>query len=245
MLDVKIDKTKFERKWKALMPMVNKQLKVGLQTYMSEYSREYAKQKLSSNWAVPHQGMGTRTGILKKEFAKSIKVKGSTIRDLVGEARMGSGASSAYAAIQEKGGTITAKGKMLTVPLPAALTPAGVVKKAADKRNLELILLRSKHGGMTAFLGKRPKFISKNLGKSLDRLAQYKSRLHRWVGQSEKQWAAAGSGEEKLYWILVRSVRLKPRLQFYKFAREYHKAHMPKIIARTKAAIAAQFNNMQ
>lgn len=232
MLDVKIDKTKFERKWKALMPMVNKQLKVGLQTYMSEYSREYAKQKLSSNWAVPHQGMGTRTGILKKEFAKSIKVKGSTIRDLVGEARMGSGASSAYAAIQEKGGTITAKGKMLTVPLPAALTPAGVVKKAADKRNLDLILLRAKGSSrMVAFLGKRPK--------------KYKKELHRYAGQSEKQYMKAGSGEEKLYWILVRSVRLKPRLQFYKFAREYHKAHMPKIIARTKAAIAAQFNNMQ
>lgn len=232
MLDVKIDKTKFERKWKALMPMVNKQLKVGLQTYMSEYSREYAKQKLSSNWAVPHQGMGTRTGILKKEFAKSIKVKGSTIRDLVGEARMGSGASSAYAAIQEKGGTITAKGKMLTVPLPAALTPAGVVKKAADKRNLDLILLRAKGSSrMVAFLGKRPK--------------KYKKELHRYAGQAEKQYMKAGSGEEKLYWILVRSVTLKPRLQFYKFAREYWKAHMPKIIARTKAAIAAQFNNMQ
>lgn len=38
-----------------------------------------------------------------------------------------------YAHIQESGGTIRARGKLLTVPLPAALTPAGVLRKTAAK----------------------------------------------------------------------------------------------------------------
>lgn len=36
-----------------------------------------------------------------------------------------------YASIQESGGTIRAKNKLLTVPLPAALTNAGVLRKTA------------------------------------------------------------------------------------------------------------------
>jgi hypothetical protein len=72
-----------------------------------------------------------------------------TIGGIVGVAK---GPADAYAETQEKGGTIKPKkGKYLAVPLPAALTGAGVIKgdyNVSDLRTLKLICFRSKAGNL-------------------------------------------------------------------------------------------------
>lgn len=91
--------------------------------------------------------LSKRSGDLVDSIIKSVQVTGNTFGEIVGHI----GAGGIYASIQEYGGTITAKGKLLTVPLPAALNPNGtpIKKSARDWDNT--FVARSKKGNLLIF----------------------------------------------------------------------------------------------
>lgn len=104
---------------------------------------------------------------------KILKVRNAFLRSSIGwrveqtnrglSAVIGSGIHNAkgrvpYANILERGGTITAKGKYLAIPLRAALTRAGASKMPSPRDFKSTFVQRSKKGNLIIFqaLGKTP-----------------------------------------------------------------------------------------
>jgi len=74
----------------------------------------------------------TRTGRLRASIGSMVTKRGIEIMALIGSGVRNAKGRVKYANIQETGGIIRAKsGKFLAIPLPAALTPAGVPKKTS------------------------------------------------------------------------------------------------------------------
>lgn len=122
-----------------------------------------------------------RTGALRRSMGFSVDGDGfeSSLRVFAG---------TPYANIQEEGGTIRPKNKrFLTVPLPDALTPAGVLKGGA-----RLV----QRGKRYETADGRPTFIFRS------------KRGNLLVG------ARAKNGQTRLLYALKTSVTLKPRLGF-------------------------------
>ncbi len=70
--------------------------------------------------------------VLKRRTGRLASGMGYTVKDEYGNIVGRVGNKVVYAAIHETGGTIRPKtAKFLTIPMPAALTPAGVVRKPA------------------------------------------------------------------------------------------------------------------
>lgn len=87
------------------------------------------EQQLKKNVTGRH--LKVRTGHLRNSIGSKIETKQGEIVGIVGSG-VRTGKRVKYANIHETGGTIKPKtAKFLTVPLPAALTPAGVLKKPA------------------------------------------------------------------------------------------------------------------
>ncbi len=89
--------------------------------------REYLSQVASvlvarnSGSATTPTSLAKRSGASVASIMKSVKVKGTTWNNLEGSI-----GGKETLVIHEYGGTIRAKGKMLTIPLPAALGPRGI-----------------------------------------------------------------------------------------------------------------------
>lgn len=100
-----------------------------------------------------------------------------------------------YAQLQEDGGTIRPRrGRFLTIPLPAALTSAGVVRKAAKPRKVGG---QWETSGLVPGAADRSTFIlSKSKGPVI--------------------YARGANGRAIPLWSLKRSVTIPPRLQFFK-----------------------------
>lgn len=133
----------------------------------------------------------TRSGALRRSFGFTVEGGGEESRVV-----MFSGGTG-YSRIQELGGTITPKRRrFLTVPLPRALTPAGVLKGGAR-------LVKRGDGYYTAD-GQRTVLFTSKRGNSI--IA-----------------SVSGSGRSRkltpLY-VLRSSVRLRPRLGFVRTFRD-------------------------
>jgi len=93
------------------------------------------------------QALTPRTGALRKSIDFSVERESGQITGRIGPR---SDTVQKYAAMMEFGGTILPKkGRMLAVPLPAALTPSGVIQgkyNVADLHELPLCLIKRKDG---------------------------------------------------------------------------------------------------
>jgi hypothetical protein len=90
-----------------------------------------------------------RSGALTNAIRGSVRVEGSTFESLQGSI----GAPGVpYAAIQELGGTISAKGgKFLAIPLPAALDGAGLPLQSSPRDWPNTFCAQSKAGNLLIF----------------------------------------------------------------------------------------------
>jgi len=86
--------------------------------------------KLREN--VTNRILKTRGGRLRGSIGSIVGREGDNLTGFVGSG-VRTGERVKYANILEDGGTITAKGKMLTVPLPKALTKKGILKFTANE----------------------------------------------------------------------------------------------------------------
>ena len=212
-IDIDVDLSRFESKWDLLIPLVRKEMKELLRSFMFSFRYDMARKRMSQQWSTPgdqKKGVGTRTGTLKREFASSVVVKGKTIKDLMSQATMGLGSSSKYAPMLEKPGikVIKKKNKMLKVPLSEALTKAGNIKKAAQSKDL-VLLIRKVDGKSTAFLGVK---VNDNPANDI------------------------------FYWILRSAVKIKAHLGYFDHFDDYSKKNIPKLTKRAKIRLARVFN---
>ena len=94
--------------------------------------------------------LSRRTGTLNEAILNSVEVTGSTFLDMEGSI----GAPGIpYASIQETGGTIKAKsGKMLAIPLPAAMTTDGVSMLRSPRDWPNTFVRKSKAGNLIIFM---------------------------------------------------------------------------------------------
>ena len=79
--------------------------------------------------ANPGKTLRNRTGRLKSSIQS--RVSGDRLHDLTLHLSAGSRSHRSYAALQEYGGTIQAKNKLLTVPTRFAVDPRGLIKPSA------------------------------------------------------------------------------------------------------------------
>ena len=121
-------------------------LLAGLREAMTATAKYIQVEKLSG------QDLTPRTGALRKSIDFSVEREADRITGRVGPR---SDTVQKYAAMMEFGGTILPKkGRMLAVPLPAAMTGSGVIKgqyNVEDLHTLPLCLIKRK-GGTRAYL---------------------------------------------------------------------------------------------
>jgi hypothetical protein len=92
--------------------------------------------------------LSKRSGALTNAILGSVQVSGTVFDQIQGQI----GAPGIpYASIQEFGGTIHAKGKLLTIPLPAALDSRGVPLKASAREWKNTFVAKSKKGNLIIF----------------------------------------------------------------------------------------------
>lgn len=92
------------------------------------------------------QTMSVRSGNSIQSIIDSVRVEGSTFADIVGYI-----GGAFPLSVQEYGATIVSKGKLLTIPLPAALDSHGIpLKKSAREWN-NTFVARSKKGNLLIF----------------------------------------------------------------------------------------------
>jgi hypothetical protein len=89
--------------------------------------------------------LALRTGASVNSITRSVKVKGTTWATLSGAI-----GGLAQLAIHEYGGTIKAKGKMLTIPLPAALSGKGTAPPFARQWK-NTFVARTRRGNLLIF----------------------------------------------------------------------------------------------
>jgi len=123
-----------------------KEASLALRMYLDEVAGELA-QRHGKSWpgGTTDNSLSKRSGEGVSSIIRSVNVKGSTWDTLTG----GIGGVS-YLAIHEYGGTIVSRGKMLTIPLPAALNSRGVAPPFARQWS-NTFTARSKKGNLLIF----------------------------------------------------------------------------------------------
>lgn len=244
-LDFEIDWSDFDKLEEQFGPVCVEESQLGLSDFLAQFERHMKQKRMSGNWRNPtRKGVATRTGALKADFRTW--VNGDTLNSIEGHVSVGSGPASKYASIQEHGGTITAKGKMLRIPMQwppgsgkyPALTNAGVDRfPNVRSAGLQLLFLVVFPSGKKALLPLKPKgakVVAAYLGKETGtptysgaKLPKSKRlgllrRMAKALGIRRRKFSprARGSrgGQKKrtykytLYYKLVKSVKLRPRL---------------------------------
>lgn len=123
-----------------------KEAGAALKMYLEEVAQQLATRH-GTAWpgGTTENSLSKRTGAGVASIIRSVNVKGSTWATLTG----GIGGVG-YLGIHEYGGTISSKGKLLTIPLPAAMNSRGVAPPFARQwRNT--FTARSKKGNLLIF----------------------------------------------------------------------------------------------
>lgn len=92
------------------------------------------------------QTLSVRSGDLIESIQNSVRVEGTTFADITGYI-----GADFPGRVQEFGATIVAKGKLLTIPLPAALDSHGIPLKKSAKEWASTFVARSKKGNLIIF----------------------------------------------------------------------------------------------
>lgn len=144
MIELTFDKSqwdKLSKKLRALSPVARDSITRKAFTDLTLETEGQLKQSLSG--AI----LRVRSGRLRSSIGSIVIGQG---KDLVGMVGSGirQGGRVSYANIHETGGTITPKNsKYLAIPLSAALTPAGVLKKKPREYN-NTFVMKSKNGNL-------------------------------------------------------------------------------------------------
>ena len=117
-----------------------------LREYLDSVARELAN-KHGGAWpgGTSSDSLSSRTGSLAKSIIRSVNVKGTTWETLTGII-----GGNRYLAIHEYGGTIKSKGKLMTIPLPAALSSRGTSPPFARQWK-NTFVTRSRAGNLIIF----------------------------------------------------------------------------------------------
>jgi hypothetical protein len=92
------------------------------------------------------QTMSVRSGDLIESIKESVRVTGTTFADITGYI-----GADFPGETQEFGATIVSKGKLLTIPLPAALSPQGIPLKQKARDWDNTFVAKSKKGNLIIF----------------------------------------------------------------------------------------------
>lgn len=170
--------------------------KLFLRDIMVAFDRKFRKEQFDGYRGRSYSDrLQVRTGSLRNSLVKG-EVSGSTLGNMKVETSIGSSASP-YARLQEFGGTITPKAKrFLTVPLPGVLTAAGVLKGGARLVN---------RGGKWQTEDGRQTFIRTSKAGN------------KYIAASD-----GAGGIEPLY-MLRTSVKVPPRLRFFRTFKDMNK----------------------
>ena len=239
--DIKIDMETFRMLEREFPRRLLIEARRGVRDFGKEFENRMTKERLSENRHNPfRRGVARRTSALEKSL--SSEVKGRELDELTLKVHIGGGAASGYAMIQERGGTVRAKGKLLKVPLEAALTARGTVRsKYKNTSYLDLIIRRNKAGGYTSFLGvdsnreKRRRRIRRGLGMDKHAAFRMLQRLERRQRKKRRRGGARPSAQprasararvklrparkdrdkkDKLLFVLKKQVKIPARLGF-------------------------------
>lgn len=123
-----------------------RQVSQALKDYLTVVAAELAKQH-GGSWpgGTTANSLSMRTGASVNSITRSVKVTGTTWENLSGQI-----GGRATLAIHESGGTIRARGKMLTIPLPAALSSRGTSPPFARQWK-NTFVARTKKGNLLIF----------------------------------------------------------------------------------------------
>lgn len=117
-----------------------------LRDYLDHVAQELAS-KHSGAWpgGTTSTTLSKRTGQAVNSIIRSVSVKGTTWETLTGQI-----GGVHYLGIHEFGGTIRSKGKMMTIPLPAAMSARGVAPPFARQWK-NTFVARSRKGNLIIF----------------------------------------------------------------------------------------------
>ena len=124
MITISVDSNQVNRVIKSLESLRPEDIKSPLYRGLT-MATIFLASKLREN--VTNRILKTRGGRLRGSIGSIVGREGDNLTGFVGSG-VRTGERVKYANILEDGGTITAKGKMLTVPLPKALTKKGILK---------------------------------------------------------------------------------------------------------------------
>lgn len=121
-------------------------VKLVMRDYLTSVAQELAARH-GSPWpgGTSANTLSRRSGRLTDSILRSVKVTGGAWDSL-----RGSIGGNAYAGLHERGGVVKAKGKLLTIPLPAALNGRGVAPLFARQWS-NTFVARSKAGNLIIF----------------------------------------------------------------------------------------------
>jgi len=212
---------RLEAKSKEIEKAGRRGLTIITEDWIKRQKKSFAKFDLSSyDQSVPGH-VRSRRGRLRSSVRGS--VKGTTLKNLRARLMVGS-KWAPYARIQEEGGTITSRGKMMTIPLKAALTGSGKIKAKARIEGPTVI--RNKKSGKSRKVW--------TTGFGINRVIKTKAGnliiVSRPPGKTDKKTVGR---DNRLFgtalYVLKRKVTLKPRLGAYKNLQLVVRKRMPRL----------------
>jgi hypothetical protein len=214
---------RLKEKSKEIQEAGRRGLTIITEDWIKRQKKSFAKFDLASyDQSVPGQ-VRSRRGRLRSSVRGS--VKGTTLKDLRARLMVGS-AWAPYARIQEYGGTITSKGKLMTIPLKDALTGGGKIKSKA--RIHGPVVIRNKRSGKSRKVW--------TTGYGINRVIKSKAGnliiVSRPPGKTDKKTVGRGAKKRlfgKALYVLKRTVKLEPRLGAYKRLRQVVRKRMPRL----------------
>lgn len=232
-VSLKIDGRAFKRFTAKIPGGLREAQRIGLKQVGAKWQTHVTKERMRAS-AVGGAGVRTRTSKLRSGRFDEVLEDKESLALRVGIAGV------PYAAIQEFGGTVRAKaGKWLTIPVGPALTPSGVIRKPARAYD-DLVLLIPKGLNRSPMLGKW-----KASGSILSQ-EQVQDRLaNKNVYQGISFNFSTGKSRASLfvpYFILKKSVKIKPRLGFYQTWKSWAPANAAKIMITAVRSKVAQMN---
>jgi len=213
-IEFDIDIARMMAKIEKVPDLVFDEMRRGLVIFAAGFQKEFIRKRMRNDWETHSgEGVGTRTGALRRTL--TFKMGGTTLNTIFAKIKIGGGPARKYARMQEEGNKraiVPTSAKRLKIPLRLALTKAGVVKKAAQSKTLDLLFGKKRGGVQNLFLGRKAK------GKR---------------GKAKYYWILKKS---------IPAGAIKPRLGFYDFFATYRVRAAKKMINSASRRITKKIN---